>query len=438
MTETWDQTFDEEIADFDSATPAWDGEVDAVADFDAETDADGDLNDHADAAHDGAVGLEITFDDANEASGTMNAGAVNQTTGVWSFWFNKNDVAVEAGRYIYLAIAWDGVGSGSWRVQYHEGSSVNLRLITREDGGGYVTTSGGAEITAGWHKLDVHFARSSGAGADDGWVRLYVDDILYLEETGLDNDTKDWDVVDFGMCNSNSTTFGGSFYLDTIKIDPAGAPMVDTLAAQSGTYGLSIPIMDTTVRYCSFTDPAAETAITAECNFDPNTLTMASGNQFNFMTEPNAYFYTTLNYDGANYRIQAGVHHDTGYTATSYYAISDANHKIRVVWKASSGAGNDDGYLKLYIDDVLLETLSGLDNDTRAISAINFGAVAGLDAGTYGIFYMDDCKWADEVFSDLQIETSAGVSIGAVADGDAVLMLSAGEEWHAFDLSKLV
>ena len=81
-----------DTGDFDSVTPAWDKEVNKRADFDAVVDADGDMNDSADAAHDGAVGLEFTFDDANAAFGTMNATAVNNTSGVATLWFNDHDL----------------------------------------------------------------------------------------------------------------------------------------------------------------------------------------------------------------------------------------------------------------------------------------------------------------------------------------------------------
>ena len=389
-----DQFFDEELTDFDAVTPAWDGEVDEVADFDGETDADGDLNDAAGLGHDGGNALEITFDDTNGAFGVINADAVNQTSGVFSLWFDKNDVAVEATKTIDFIMAYDGAANRNWRIRYYPDQ---VRIIVREDGGGYQYGSY-IDITAGYHNYKLIFNRSTGAGDNNGWARLYVNDVLVDTITGIDNDTLDWDYVNVGMVTTSSTTFGGSYYMDTIKIDPVGGPMVDTLAAQSGTYGLSIPVMDATVRHCSFTDPTAETAVTTECWLDPNDLTMGNGDSFYFMTALN--FYSRLYYilAGDIYYIHSTVVTDTGTTSTGYHLITDAPHKIRHEWQASSAAGADDGYLKLYIDNVLVETISGVDNDTKTIETISFGAVSAIDATTSGIFYMDDCKWSDEVF----------------------------------------
>ena len=388
-----DQIFDEELTDFDAVTPTWDKEVTAVADFNSETDADGDLNNNATAGHTGGNALEVTFDDANAAYGVMNASAIDQKSGWLSLWFDPNSFGLEVGKLIILANARSGVPLNSWQLLLYNVAGVyKLRMLYYNDtptdtyDGTYIT------LADAYQKIDMVWKASTGAGNNDGWMRLYVGNDLMRDWTGHDNDTKDWDTIQVGMIYTSSTAFGGSFYLDTIKVDPVGAPMVDTIAAQSGTYGISIPVMDTTARYCSFTDPTAETAITAECNLDPNAITMGAAESFTFISGDAADFTVNLKYSGG-YKINAVAALDAGSEATADYSITDAPHKIRVVWVASSVAAADDGYLKLYIDDVLQETLSGLDNDTLDIGSVYFGAYTGLDAGTYGIFYLDDCRW---------------------------------------------
>ena len=394
---TWAQEFDEELTDFDVVTPAWDAEVDEVADFDSETDADGDLNDAAGLGHDGGNALEIEFDDNNPAYGVMNASAVNQTSGVFSFWLNKNTIAIDAGKSVALIQARDGAGLNSWMLYLgNTAGTYYLRMAYYTDAPAFAYAGAAQTLTAGYHNIKIMSAQASGAGNNDGWMRLYIDDVLVVNNTGHDNDTKDWDYARFGVITTSSTTFAGSFYLDTIKIDPVGGPMLDTLAVQNGTYGISIPVMDTTARYVSFTDPTAETAVTIETGFDPNVLTMADNDEWVFMDS--TAFYARLLKSGTSYKVSAVVQTDTGTTETADYTITDAYHTFRIVGQVSSGVGADDGYLKLYSDDVLLETLSGVDNDTRSVGTISFGACSGLDAGTYGIFYMDDCKWSSDVF----------------------------------------
>jgi len=410
LSDTVDQFFDEwELTDFDAVTPAWDKEVDRRAEFtDGIVDGDTDMNDHADAAHDGAVGLEFTFDDNNIMYGVMNADAADQTSGVLSFWLNTNDVAVDDTKVIRLVYFRDGAGAINWQVRlYNDGGTYQIGIFAEDDLGGGGLVGAYQDLAAGWNNIKIMFDRSTGIGNNDGFMRLYIDDVLVEEDTTLDNDTLDWDYIRIGMLLTNSAGFGGSFYLDTIKLDPVGAPMVDTLAMQNGTYGLAIPVMDTTARYGSFTNPDAETVAMAECWIDPNVVTMAADDEIVLIKADAADFYVTLKYSGG-YKIYATAALDVGSESTSEYLITDAPHHIRIYWAASTADGNDDGYLHLYIDHVLQESLTGLNNDTVDIANIYFGVTTALDAGTYGIFYMDDCRWGpwiditDDVTKDIK------------------------------------
>jgi len=395
----WDQVFDEELTDFDAVSPAWDGEADEVADFDATVDVDGDMNDAPGEGHDGGNAIEFTLDDNNLMYGTMNAGAVNQTSGVVSFWLNLNDMSIPANEYFWIMYANDGVGGVNWQsILYNgggDGITANCRYIL--DGGATSQSAYGTVIGAGDHKFTYMWEASSGAGNDDGWMSLYVDDVYYTGSTGLDNDTKDWDSIGLGMVPGALTggSESGSFLIDTIKVDPVGAPMVDTLAAQSGTYGLSIPLVGLTFRYGAFTDPTAEKNITAECDINTN-LIVGSGTFLTFMND-NSSFFTWLVYSGGEYKIYLDCRPDVGSPiTTSLYTITDDWHTIRVVLSYSTGAGADDGSAKLYIDDALMETISGIDNDTKSVNNLYFGALY-IPNNTYGIFYMDNCRWSNEI-----------------------------------------
>jgi RHS repeat-associated protein len=67
----------------------------------------------------------------------------------------------------------------------------------------------------------------------------------------------------------------------------------------------------------------------------------------------------------------------------------DAAQLIEVEYKAASAAGANDGYLKLWINDSLVDTISNLDNDTYLIDTTSLGVVGSLDAGTSGTVYFD-------------------------------------------------
>lgn len=206
---------------------------------------------------------------------------------------------------------------------------------------------------------------------------------------GEENDESDWDTV----------TETGTGTLD-----------VAAAAKKNGSYGWSITV-DGASNYAQgqLSDPDAETSFTAECWLDPNTLTMAADDQFQFMYETSHEIFVTLAYVSSAYKVNITTINDSaGYHSGTEQTITDAYHKIRVVWKASSGAGNDDGFMHLYIDDDYKTGITGIDNDIKTVGLVQFGACAGVDAGTSGTFYMDDCRWTDNIYL-------ADITLGLVA-----------------------
>jgi hypothetical protein len=55
----------------------------------------------------------------------------------------------------------------------------------------------------------------------------------------------------------------------------------------------------------------------------------------------------------------------------------------------ASAPGANDGFIKLWIDNTLVETLGSLDNDSFTTSLVDFGLVSGVDSTTSGTMYFD-------------------------------------------------
>src|SRR5574341_325255 len=90
------------------------------------------------------------------------------------------------------------------------------------------------------------------------------------------------------------------------------------------------------------------------------------------------------------YQIRGNIRNDSnGWTNTSWFTISDAPHYVEFDWKASTAQGANNGYLTLWIDGTQQANLTGVDNDTRKIDLIRWGAVDGIDTGTRGTYYFD-------------------------------------------------
>ena len=69
--------------------------------------------------------------------------------------------------------------------------------------------------------------------------------------------------------------------------------------------------------------------------------------------------------------------------------MTDGPHSVEWDWQASTAAGTNNGNLTLWIDGAQKASLTSVDNDTRRIDQIQWGAVSGIDASTRGTFYLD-------------------------------------------------
>lgn len=178
----------------------------------------------------------------------------------------------------------------------------------------------------------------------------------------------------------------GSFSAWSSKVDAENDLSVTTAAALQGSYGMAALIDNTTLMYIQDNTPVAEKAYNARFYFNPNSVTFltASSNRI-FVARNNTVDILRLDMRiaGGVYQLRASVRLDSGaYSNTIYYNMTNAPQAIELAWKASSAPGANNGVLELYIDGVLKQTLTGLDNDTLAIELARLGMLAGNLSGT--------------------------------------------------------
>jgi len=169
---------------------------------------------------------------------------------------------------------------------------------------------------------------------------------------------------------------------------------VTTAAVLHGIYGLNVYIHDTNPKFVRDDTPNSETRYRLRFYIDPNTLTIPDAQNFVIFRARNAadtsMFSFSLKIVSGVYNVFYGVATDTGTTWGSEHNITDAPHCIEIDWKAATAPGANNGFLELIIDGVSKQTSATIDNDTRIIDYILFGATDAIDAGTSGTFYLDD------------------------------------------------
>ncbi|MGE5249522.1 MAG: hypothetical protein ACM3QS_04850, partial [Bacteroidota bacterium] len=90
------------------------------------------------------------------------------------------------------------------------------------------------------------------------------------------------------------------------------------------------------------------------------------------------------------YELRAGLLNDAAaWIFTPWLGISDARHYFELDWRASASPGENNGGLTLWLDGIWRYNRTGVDNDSRRIDRIRLGALAGIDPGTRGIYYLD-------------------------------------------------
>ncbi len=224
---------------------------------------------------------------------------------------------------------------------------------------------------------NVVFSANDGSAVDTEAVTITVapvpDDLIFADdfETG---DTSAW----------SSTA------------NHRGTLSVTTEAALSGAYGLQIEITNTRPRYVRDDTPADLSRYYARFLLAPNTLSMATDETLEVFlaTVKNAkivLLQVQLGYEGGDYIVRGQVQQDDGsWLSTGWTMISSAPHAISIEWAAASSSGANDGHFDFFVDDVLVEALTGLDNDQNLIVQAYLGAPDNIGAGTSGMFFIDN------------------------------------------------
>jgi len=153
-------------------------------------------------------------------------------------------------------------------------------------------------------------------------------------------------------------------------------------------------IDDNNAIYVTDASPEAEARYRALFYFDPNSITMSSGDAHYIFYGNSGSSTPVLRIEFRNSKgsrqLRAALRNDgSGWSNSSWFTISDAPHFIEIDWLAATFSGANNGSLTFWIDGAQRANLTGVDNDTRRIDLIQLGAVSGIDSATRGTYYFD-------------------------------------------------
>ena len=207
---------------------------------------------------------------------------------------------------------------------------------------------------------------------------------------------------------------------------------VATAAALAGTsHGLQVVVDDTTAIYGQ-KDITASALIRFRFYIDPNSATPIGCNCVR-LHSGGTYRAAVYFYEDSGYKLTPHVSNDAGTDTWGVdVSISDAPHWVECEWKASTGAGANNGYFKLWVDKnsgAADSEVTSVDNDTHTANGIRVGAPSAVYGA--GTFYLDQV-----------IVNNDGGTIGALAvkklsaQTRAVGKKTAGEPvYHAYKIA---
>ena len=183
-------------------------------------------------------------------------------------------------------------------------------------------------------------------------------------------------------------------------VTDGGDLSADASAAMASTsYGLKALIDDTTAIY-------GQVGLSSLARFrvrfylDPSNLSMDDDTEHEIVdtdTGPFRPISLYLHYESGSFELAIGSGNDAdSMTWGSYFDISAGEQYVEMGWMQSTGPGNDDGYLKVWVDGVLKDTISSLDNDTVEVDVFKIGATRNIEATTSGSCYFDQILANDD------------------------------------------
>ncbi|HLO14017.1 MAG TPA: hypothetical protein VK206_04250 [Anaerolineales bacterium] len=186
----------------------------------------------------------------------------------------------------------------------------------------------------------------------------------------------------------------GSLSAWSSQTTDSGDLSVSANAALAGSQGMSAVIDDNNSIYVTDETPNAEPVYRARFYFDPNSISMVSGDThfilIDYSGTSTAVVRVVFRFSSGAYQIRTNLLNDSGtWILSNWFTISDAPHSIEIYWRAATSAGANNGGLTLWIDGLQKADLTGVDNDTRRVDRARLGAVTGVDSGTRGTYYFD-------------------------------------------------
>jgi hypothetical protein len=176
----------------------------------------GDLSANSSVALAGGYGLRAVIDDNNVIYVTDDRPNAERRYRA-RFYFDPNSISMNNKDSHYLFYGYTGASTVVLRVQFRFlNGSYQLNVGLRNDSSSW-TSSSWFTISDAPHSIELDWRASTGSGANNGGLTLWIDGTQRADLTGLDNDTRRIDRVRLGAVTGIDNGTRGTYYFDTFE-----------------------------------------------------------------------------------------------------------------------------------------------------------------------------------------------------------------------------
>jgi hypothetical protein len=291
---------------------------------------------------------------------------------------------------------------GGIEVRFYNSSNVFIGSVATDSGGNYQMFPGSAGIYYARTRNTFGYTDELyGGNACPACEATAGTPILVQGSGSVDN-------IDFSLAMPPDPLFSGGFDDGTFagwggpNQTGGGDLSITPAAALGGTaFGLQAFVNDTGSLYVQDNSPDEESYYRARFHFDPNDfdpgvangklrtrIMLAFGGGDGAPTR--RLMAVVLRLLNGNYSIMTRVSRNNGTRAnTGFFPISNGPHVIEIAWRRATSPDLSDGTFQMWIDGVLVSTLTGLPTNSNGITFVRLGGLS-LKLGANGTLFWDN------------------------------------------------
>ena len=176
----------------------------------------GDLSASTSAALAGASGLQAVINDNTSLYVTDDTPNAEQRYRA-RFYFDPNSIAMTSGNAHYILQGYSGTTTAVLRTEFRFSSpNYQLRAALLNNGSTWANTSW-FSIGDAPHFVEIDWQAATAAGANNGYLTLWIDGTQRANLTGVNNNTRRIDRVRLGPVSGIDTGTRGTYYLDAFE-----------------------------------------------------------------------------------------------------------------------------------------------------------------------------------------------------------------------------